>query len=85
MYAFLELIASQQASSVSRAADVVNSVGEVTVSISENGIGEVGVTCGSRYLNYTARSRDGKAIAKGRQVRIVDAAGGSVTVEEIIR
>ena len=34
-------------------------------------------------MNYTARSRDGRAIAKGRQVRVIEAAGSSVTVEEV--
>lgn len=83
MFALLQLIAKQQASSVSSASDVVNSTGRVTVSISADAPGEVGVSCGGQYLNYSARSRSGKPIAKGRRVRIVEATGDCLSVEEI--
>jgi membrane protein implicated in regulation of membrane protease activity len=83
MFALLELIAKQQSSSVSRSEDVVGSTGIVTVSIGADDPGEVGVTCGGRYMNYSARSAARKAIGKGRQVKIVAAQGGSVSVEEI--
>jgi len=83
MFGLLELIGRQQASSVSSAKSVVNSVGQVTVSIGADEIGEIGVSAGGQYLNYPARSRSGQAIPKGRQVRIVEATGGYVTVEEV--
>jgi membrane-bound ClpP family serine protease len=84
MFALLALIAGQQASSASSAKNAINSTGQVTVSIGADDAGEVGLTRGGQYLNYPARSRNGKAIPKGRQVRIVDATGGYVTVEEIV-
>jgi membrane protein implicated in regulation of membrane protease activity len=84
MYAFLAVVAKQQSTSVSRAEDVVGGTGQVTVSIGSEGMGEIGVTCGGRYVNYPARSADGKAIAKGRQVKVVNVGGGAVTVEEVV-
>jgi len=83
MFALLELIARQQASSVSSARDVVNSTGHITVSIGADGMGEVGVSVGGQYLNYPARSRTGKPIAKGKRVKIIEATGDCLSVEEV--
>lgn len=84
MFGLLELIGRQQASSVSSAKNAIGSVGQVTVSIDADAAGEVGVSYGGQYLNYPARSRNGKAIPKGRQVKVVDATGSNLTVEEIV-
>jgi membrane-bound ClpP family serine protease len=84
MFGLSELIGRQQASSVSSAKNFIGSVGQVTVSIDADGVGEVGVSRGGQYVNYPARSRNGKAIPKGRQVKVVGATGANLTVEEIV-
>jgi hypothetical protein len=55
----------------------------ITVPIDANGTGEVGISAGERYRAYSARSKDSSAIAKGKQVKVVESSGSILIVEEI--
>jgi membrane protein implicated in regulation of membrane protease activity len=82
MYVFLRAITAQQASSLISTETLVGKTGTVTVPIDADGVGEVGISTGSQYVNYPARSRSGSAIPKGRTIRVVQSAGAQLIVEE---
>lgn len=81
MYAILTVFIRQQASSIVSTSSAVGCVGTVTVSIGENSAGEVGVDVQGQYGSYLARSRDGRPIAKGLPVRVVQTVGSQLVVE----
>jgi membrane-bound ClpP family serine protease len=82
MYLILKMIYSQQASSLVQTATVVGQTGLVTTSIEKDGKGEVGVNVGGQYMTYLAKSAGGRPIAKGRSIRVINAVGGELVVEE---
>lgn len=79
----IAFLARQQCNSLVRTCDLVGQVGTVDVPIENSDPGQVTVQYGGRSGVYTARSKGGKNIAKGRQVRILETAGSSLTVEEV--
>jgi membrane-bound ClpP family serine protease len=81
MWLFLSLISKQQASSLIDTSSLVGASGVVTVSISEATSGEVGVTYAGRYMNFAAAA-GGRAIPKGKTVRVVKNIGSQLIVEE---
>ena len=82
MYLFLSLIFKQQASSLVATSSLVGCNGVVTVEISADGLGEVGVSFGNKYSNFRAKSDKGTLIPKGRAVRVSRTTGSLVFVEE---
>ena len=83
MYGMLSLIVRQQASSLISASSLVGASGTVTAPIVADSLGEVSVSYAGQYSTYSAKSRDGKDIPKGRTVRVVEAVGSQLTVEEV--
>jgi membrane-bound ClpP family serine protease len=83
MYAILLVFIKEQASSLVPGDAVIGCIGVVTTSIDSNAVGEVGVSAGGEYRNYSARATGAQSIEKGRRVRVVQIAGGVLLVEEI--
>jgi membrane protein implicated in regulation of membrane protease activity len=82
MYLVLGVFYKQQASSLIPTNSAVGCTGRVTVSISENGHGEVGVQVDGQYCTYLASSSNGHAIQKGQPVRVVRTLGSELVVEK---
>lgn len=74
----------QQSNSLIKTNDLVGQVGTVDVSMEGNDPGEVSIQYGGRFGVYIARSKGGKNIAKGKQVRVLETSGSSLTVEEVV-
>lgn len=81
MWGMLLLIYKQQSSSNIKTSTAIGRVGVVTTTIDVNAPGEIGVDMDNGYMNYLARSVDGKAISKGTPVKIVSTSGSSVFVQ----
>jgi hypothetical protein len=58
---------------------------EVSVSIPENGVGQVRCLVGESVIDKVARSSDGAAIAASSVVKIEDVVGESVIVSPVPR
>jgi membrane protein implicated in regulation of membrane protease activity len=82
MYGIMLLFIEQQASSVTPTDSLVGCTGTVTVPIDKDGIGEIGVSVGGEYRTYAARTQSPTPLAKGHSVRIVNANGSVLTVDE---
>jgi membrane-bound ClpP family serine protease len=82
MYLMLWLIVRQQASSLVPTDKLVGSTGTVVVAIAPDAMGEVGMSFAGQYTVYSARSHDGQEIPKGRTVRVVQALGSQLIVQE---
>jgi membrane-bound ClpP family serine protease len=83
MVCILRFFANSQANSLVSTRALAGSLGTVEVAIENGQAGQVAVSYGERYNTYTARTRGGTNIAKGRQVRVVDTTGSDLTVEEV--
>jgi membrane protein implicated in regulation of membrane protease activity len=80
VYQFAKILYSQQASSEVRMPALVGRSGEVTVAIPEGGLGQVTVTYGGERSEHLARSKDGRAMARGTPIVISSLGGDSVIV-----
>lgn len=80
VYQFAKVLYSQQASSEVRMMGLVGRSAEVSVAIPEGGVGQVTLTFGGERTEQIARSRDGRALARGAEVLITDLRGDSVVV-----
>ena len=80
VYQFARFLYSQQASSELRIAELIGQVGEVTIAIPENAVGEVIVAAGGERTAHIARSTDGRPITTGTEVVITSLRGQSVVV-----
>jgi membrane protein implicated in regulation of membrane protease activity len=81
-YAFFRIMQGTQASSHARAGEAIGIDAEVTVSIPNEGMGEIAyVVRGSRYTN-PARTADGKELPAGLAVKIVKQAGNIYIVQK---
>ena len=83
MYWIIDFLVRQQCNSLVKTCDLVGQIGTVDVSIEGSDPGQVSVQYGGRAGVYTARSKGGKDIIKGRQVKVLETAGSSLTVEEV--
>jgi membrane-bound ClpP family serine protease len=83
MFWLLEVFARQQANSLINTSSLVGSLGTVTIPIQGGQPGEVAVSYSERYNTYMARSRFGKNIGKGKQVRVASTVGSDLIVEEV--
>jgi membrane protein implicated in regulation of membrane protease activity len=80
-WASYKLVSSSRGSSMIRADRFAGSSGEVLTPIPEGGLGEVAaVVDGHRYTS-SAREIKGRALPRGRQVRIVKMSGSTLLVE----
>jgi membrane protein implicated in regulation of membrane protease activity len=83
VYQFAKILYSQQASSELRMAGLRGVRGEVTVTIPENGVGEIMLTAGGERTTHIARSADGRSIPAGTEVVITNPLGQSVVVSRV--
>ncbi len=83
MYLVLDVIYKQQSSSLVETASAIGQLGTVTVSIDADAVGEVGVEVAGRYMTYLAKSSTSKPIPKGATVKVVQAVGSELIVEQM--
>jgi hypothetical protein len=79
----MQMVRSQEASSLIEDRELVGLTGRVTVTIPADGLGEVSCTVKSQTTRRMARSKNRQAIAEGAIVRIAELQGDVVLVESI--
>ncbi len=79
----MELVKSQQASSLIAEADLLGLTARVTVAIPADGIGEVSCTVKGQTARRMAHSRTGQPIAEGHMVRVAELQGDVCLVEPL--
>jgi len=82
MYLVLGIFYKQQASSLIATDAAVGCCGTVTVSISAESPGQIGISVEGQYLTYSASSMDGAPIPKGQRVRVIRTMGSHLVVEK---
>jgi len=75
----LRVLLRQESNSLIGMSAIIGSVGIVTVSIPENGLGEVALTVEGRQLTRMATA-EGNAIRHGTSVRVLNSSGSTVVV-----
>jgi membrane protein implicated in regulation of membrane protease activity len=83
VYQFARMLYGQQASSELHMAGLVGHTAEVTVSIPQDGVGQVTLTAGGERTTHIARSAGGEAIAAGAEVVIEGLRGESLIVHRL--
>lgn len=83
IYGVLRLMYGHQANSLIYANELLNKTGIVTIPIGEGAIGEVDVSLGEQNVTHMARGTQGKAISKGKTVKVVASEGSQLLVEEV--
>ena len=81
--ASMELVKSQQASSLIAETELVGLTARVTVAIPSDGIGEVSCIVKSQTARRMARSASGQTIGEGHMVRIAELQGDVCLVEPL--
>ncbi len=79
----MNLVRSQEASSLIESKDLVGLTGRVTVAIPAEGLGEVSCTVKAQVTRRLARSKTHQAIPEGTIVRITEVQGDVVLVETV--
>ncbi len=79
----MELVKSQQASSLVSESELVGLVARVTVAIPTGGIGEVSCVVKAQAARRMARSKAGVAVSEGQMVRIAELQGDICLVEPL--
>ena len=82
MYGIILLFTEQRSNSLIGADSLLGCAGTVTVPIDKDSIGEIGVSVGGEYRTYAARAQSTNSLPKGHSVRIVNATGSVLTVDE---
>jgi membrane protein implicated in regulation of membrane protease activity len=80
VYQFAKILYSQQASSEVQMSRLVGRSAEVTVAIPADGVGQISLSVSGERSEHVARSKDGRAVARGTQVVITALGGDSVVV-----
>ncbi|MGA3373489.1 MAG: hypothetical protein ABSC48_17195 [Terracidiphilus sp.] len=83
MYLVMELLYSQQSTSLVQTASLVGSPATVTSEIDANSLGQVTVRTGIEAPTYLARAAHGKHFAKGAAVVVVATSGAEVVVDDV--
>lgn len=82
-YGLIVLLYRQQATSTPDSSDYKGTKGRVSTAIPEGQTGEVSVVIRGQLRTVMAISADGKRIAAGRSVEVIDFTGGTATVKEL--
>jgi membrane protein implicated in regulation of membrane protease activity len=82
-YIFYKILATTQSTSQPRAGEAIGLEAEVTVSIPNNGLGEIAYTVRGTRLTNTAQSADGKELPARLTVKILKQVGNTYIVEKI--
>ena len=80
VFLFARFLYGQQATSESRAADLVGQIGRVIVTIPAGGVGQVRCRVGEELIDKIARTRLGDAIPENTSVRVEEVLGETVIV-----
>ncbi len=80
-YAAFRLVSSSRGSSMLRADRFAGSTGEVLTPIPAGGLGEVAALIDGQRFTTSAREVRGRAVARGRLVKIVKMTGATLLVE----
>ena len=80
VFLFARFLYSQQASSESRASDLVGQTGRVIVTIPAGGVGQVRCRIGEELIDKIARTRQGESIPENTSVRVEEVLGETVIV-----
>jgi len=81
-YLILCFFYKQQVSSSINLTDLTGLLGIVTVSISSDSAGEVGITYKGQYDTYMAIPNNGVAISKAAHIKVIGIAGNQLKVEK---
>jgi membrane protein implicated in regulation of membrane protease activity len=81
---FARILYSQQASSELQMTRLVGRSAEVTVAIPAAGVGQISLSIGGERTEHVARSKDGRAVARGTQVVVAALGGDAVVVEKTV-
>ncbi len=77
---FARFLYGQQASTDSRAGDLVGQTGRVIVTIPAGGVGQVRCRIGEELIDKIARTRQGESIPENTSVRVEEVLGETVIV-----
>ncbi len=80
-YAGWRMVSSSRGTSMILAGQFAGTSGEVLTPIPEEGVGEVAALVNGQRFTASARDIKGRAIARGKQVRIVRMSGATLLVE----
>jgi membrane protein implicated in regulation of membrane protease activity len=80
IFLFARFLYGQQASSESRASDLVGQMGRVIVTIPAGGVGQVRCRVGEELIDKIARARQGDVIPENTSVRVEEVLGETVIV-----
>jgi membrane protein implicated in regulation of membrane protease activity len=80
IYLFARFLYGQQATSESRAQDLVGQVGRVVISIPAGGVGQIRCKIGEELVDKIARGREPEAIAENTSVVVEEVVGETVVV-----
>jgi len=83
MFWIMDFFTKQQCNSLFKTSDLVGQIGTVDVPIDGFDPGEISVQYSGRVGVYTARSKGGKSIKKGHQVKVIETSGSDLMVEEV--
>jgi membrane-bound ClpP family serine protease len=83
MYGVMELLYSQQSTSLVQTGSLIGSPAMVITEIDANSLGQVTVRTGSEAPTYLARAARGKHFAKGTAVVVVATSGAEVVVDDV--
>jgi membrane-bound ClpP family serine protease len=83
MYLILDVIYKQQASSLVQTSSAIGQTGIVQTGISPGGVGEVSLNVAGQYMTFLAKASGAQEIPKGRTVKVVNAVGSELVVEEV--
>lgn len=83
MFGVMELLYSQQSTSLVQTASLIGSPAMVTSEIDADSIGQVTVRTGFEAPTYLARAAQGKHFAKGAAVVVIATSGAEVVVDEV--
>jgi membrane protein implicated in regulation of membrane protease activity len=81
VYFLARFLYGQQATSESRAQDLVGRVGRVVVSIPAGGVGQVRCTVGEELVDKIARGRESEAIPENTPVIVEEIVGETIVVK----
>jgi membrane protein implicated in regulation of membrane protease activity len=80
IFLFARFLYGQQASSESRAVDLVGQIGRVVIGIPAGGVGQVRCRVGEELIDKVARTRQGDPIPENTSVRVEEVLGETVVV-----
>ncbi len=82
-YFIIRAFYASQASSTITDQDIVGCLATLLDGIAEKGYGQIACILRGREITFMATSKDGRAIPKGTQVRVVGKSGNAVIVEAV--